>query len=184
MSSGPAALLTPCRRSLRRAGRSLANPIPGTARVPCPSPFTLGGLRSPRGGSLLEAPRPSGEPCALRFVPPPAHPVSAATRSQGLAPLPATERRDYGVGPECGGLGTLIFREGAWIQGVGGAGRADNRRIMSIHFPSPLEGEGGPEGRMRGETPRIRPDAPRAVGRHQTPQLDCSERLRSRTSAR
>jgi hypothetical protein len=184
MSSGPAALLTPCRHSLRRAGRSLANPIPGTARVPCPSPFTLGGLRSPRGCSLLEARMGALRAAAVSSDLPPAHPVSAATRSQGLAPLPATERRDYGAGPECGGLGTLIFWEGKWNQGVGGAGSADNRRIVSGHFPSPLEGEGGPEGRMRGETPRIRPDAPRAVGRPQTPQLDCSERLRSRTSAR
>jgi hypothetical protein len=176
MSSGPAALLTPCRRSLRRAGRSLANPIPGTARVPCPSPFILGGLRSPRGGSLLEARRPSGEPCASRFVPPPAHPVSAATRSQGLAPFPATERGDYGAGPECGGLGTLIFREGARNQGVGGAECADNRRIVSGpcllpvrvangdgDHPKPRRGEGW----WRGARPRalLLPLHPRAEGR-------------------
>jgi hypothetical protein len=176
MSSGPAALLTPCRRSLRRAGRSLANPIPGTARVPCPSPFTLGGLRSPRGGSLLEAPMGALRSAAVSSDTPPAHPVPAATRSQGLAPLPATERRNYGGGPECGGLGALIFCEGAQNQRVVALGRADNRRIVSSPCLLPVRAANGEgdhpkprrgEGWWRGARPRalLLPLHPRAEWR-------------------
>jgi len=107
---------------------------------------------------------------------PPAHPVSAATRSQGLAPLPATERGDYGAGPECGGLGALIFREGARNQGVGGAGCAGNRRIVSGPCLLPVRAANGEgdhpkprrgEGWWRGARPRslLLPLHPRAEGR-------------------
>lgn len=53
---------------------------------------------------------------------PPAHPVSAATRLQGLAPLPATERGDYEGGRWYGGLMTLCFSEVQRNQRVDGAG--------------------------------------------------------------
>ena len=171
MSSGPAALLTPCRRSLRRAGRSLANPIPGTARVPCPSPFTLGGLRSPRVPAFAGMTRSpvrtrwsTGEPVATGGDTPPAHPVSAATRSQGLAPLPATERGDYGAGPECGGLMTLTFWESTGNQRVGSMGSADNRRIVSGPCLLPVRVANGDGGGVPDRAPCFYPSTPAPRG--------------------
>ena len=58
--------------------------------------------------------------------------TSRRQRTQGLCASPATEQGDYGRGCSHGGMGTLYCLEGAWSQGVGRAGYADNRRIVSI----------------------------------------------------
>ena len=137
------------------------------------------------GGALRSA--------AVSSDTPPAQPVSAATRSQGLAPLPATERGDYGAGPECGGLGALSFWEGAENQGVGGAGCAGNRRIVSGPCLLPVRGANGEgdhpkprrgEGWWRGARPRslLLPLHPRAEGRGGPPPHDVGRRHRKRAA--
>lgn len=86
-----------------------------------PSRSACGSLHSPRGGSRLGA-RGRSRAAAVGEETPPAHPVSAAARSQGLAPVRARERRDHGAGSECGGPETLISREGARNQGLAARG--------------------------------------------------------------
>ena len=54
----------------------------------------------------------------------------------------ATGREESPTGPGYGGLGTLHFLEDERNPRVGGAGSADNRRIVRKQLPSHLDGEG------------------------------------------
>ena len=126
---GPATLLAPCRHSLRRAGRSLANPIPGTAWVPCPCSLCLASR-----GRLAEA-RPNARPARARCLrpcllcwgqtrgaltsllkarcqhsrgpPPPAHLVPAATSRKALRPSRRRDEEQYEACATYGGFVTL-----------------------------------------------------------------------------
>ncbi len=112
-------------RSPERRGLPARRPSPSACARPAGARALrrdCGSLHSPHCGSLLGA-RGRSRAAAVGEETPPAHPASAAKRSQGLAPVPATERRDHGAGSACGGPGTLISREGARNQGLAARGR-------------------------------------------------------------
>ena len=109
----PVAVLTPYRNASR--GRAvLATRSPDRTSIPLAPDIRL-----------VIRPRTNVRP-GPRFS------TSRRQRTQGLCASPATGRGESRRGCSYGGLGTLYSLDAVWIQRPGGAGYADNRRIVSI----------------------------------------------------